>query len=91
MLIKEAILKTLSEFDRPLKTTEITEHIIKNQYYQFNAKNPMVSVSSQLVTLIRDRKNPIGRMRLKNNEYYYYLKEKEHLIDFKKYDYDFYC
>lgn len=80
MTIKEAILKSLGDLERPANSYEITEHILNNKYYEFVGKTPAYTVSAQLGDFIRRGDTRVKRIKQSNRTYLYYLTKNEQNI-----------
>jgi hypothetical protein len=81
MTIKEAILKSLEDIKDLVTYKDVTNHIIKQNYYEFtNAKTPDATISSQLGSFIKDNDNRVKRVKNSQNAYLYYLSKYEENI-----------
>jgi len=81
MTIKEAILKSLRDIQKPAKHSEVCKHIIEKKYYDFGlAKTPCATVSTLLGDFIRKNDSRVKRIKLDATTYSYYLKELENNI-----------
>lgn len=54
---KAAIIKVLSESDRPLHFSEITDQILSREYYQTDGATPSATVSAQITSSIKHEGN----------------------------------
>jgi len=82
MTIKEAILKSLEDLINPQTTQRITEHIFKNDYYDFgDAKTPADTIQARCGDFIRNNDSRVKRVKEKG-AYLYYLAKNEHSVDF---------
>lgn len=82
MTIKEAILKSLSDLQKPLNYMEIHDHIIDKGYYEFKVgKTPPATISAQLGDFIRNGDTRVKRIKGKGGSYLYYLTKDEDVID----------
>ena len=85
MTIKEAILKSLEDLQNMSNNTNIYEHIIKNQYYNFkNAKTPKSTISALLGEFIRNNDTRVKRIKGKSGIFFYYLSKYENDINFEE-------
>jgi hypothetical protein len=83
MTVKDAIVKTLEDFGTPKDSTEITEHILKKEYYKFDAERPSNTVAAQCSGLIRRGDTRVKRIKQKGS-YLYYLTKNESSIEIDK-------
>jgi hypothetical protein len=82
MTIKEAILKSLSDLQKPSKYMEVHDHIISKGYYEFKVgKTPPATISAQLGNFIRNGDSRVKRIKGKGGGYLYYLTKDEGVID----------
>lgn len=82
MTIKEAILKSLEDLIIPVYNTEVYNHIVNKNYYEFlNGKTPASTISAKLGDFIRDGDSRVKRIKRSNGIYYYYLTKNEKEID----------
>lgn len=80
MTIKDAILKSLNDLNTLTKYSEIYEHIIKNNYYDFGlAKTPDSTISALLGDFIRNGDTRVKRIK-QGGTYLYYLTKNEQNI-----------
>ena len=84
MTIKEAILKSLEDLVVPKGSWEITDHILKNEFYKFGGGTPHSTVSAQCGDFIRTGDSRVKRIKDKG-VYYYYLTKNQHSIDIDSY------
>lgn len=77
MTIKEAILKSLDDLKNLATANEIYNHIVKNHYYPFGAKNPLDVMSGNLRLLIKIGDSRIKRIKTAGKTYKYYLTKYE--------------
>jgi len=83
MTIKEAMLRVLDDLKNKANSTEIYEHIIKQNYYSFDkGKTPKSTISAQLGDFIRKNDSRVKRIKGKGGVFYYYLSKYEQDIDF---------
>jgi len=77
MTIKEAILKSLEDSGKPRNYSEVTSHIISNNYYDFKeAKTPTATVSALLGDFVRIGDSRVKRVK-ESGAYFYYLTKNE--------------
>ena len=82
MTIKEAILQSLEDVQRPLTHAEVHEQIIKGSYYNFgSAKTPKATISAQLGDFIRKEDARIKRVKREGGTFAYYLTKYENDIN----------
>ncbi len=80
MTIKEAILKSLDDINALAKYSEIYDHIIQNNYYEFiAAKTPDATISALLGDFIRNGDTRVKRIK-QGGAYFYYLTKNEQNI-----------
>jgi uncharacterized protein len=80
MTIKESILKTLEDIKGLASVAEIYDHILKNNYYSFGAKDPKGVVSGDLREFIFKGDSRIKRTKISKGTYKYYLTKYEHFL-----------
>lgn len=81
MTIKEAILQSLEDIGRPTTYTEVYNHIIKHNYYNFkDNKTPPNTISAQLGRFIRRGDTRVKRIKQAGETYSYYLTKNEENI-----------
>jgi hypothetical protein len=80
MTIKEAIIKSLEDFNRLVNSIEICEHILQKKYSEFGGKTPHATVSAQLGDFIRNGDSRVKRIKQKNGMYSYYLAKNEKFV-----------
>ncbi|MSQ78369.1 MAG: hypothetical protein EXR21_01665, partial [Flavobacteriaceae bacterium] len=82
MTIKEAILKSLEELQRPATYLEVYNQIKAKKYYpHFETKDtPEATVSSQLGDFIRKSDSRVKRIKLPSGTLGYYLTKYEQTI-----------
>jgi hypothetical protein len=84
MTTKEAILKSLDDLKNKVNNSEIYEHIIRRDYYNFgSAKPPKSTISAQLGDFIRKNDSRVKRIKGKSGVFYYYLSKYEDIIEFE--------
>ncbi len=87
MTIKEAILKSLEDLQKPSTHKEVYEHITSQKYYNFEkAQTPAATVSSDLGNFIRKNDQRIKRIKGNGNYYLYYLAKFEENLEIDKMD-----
>lgn len=78
MTIKEAIFKSLEDLKKPVNANEIYQHIVNQNYYQFDkGKTPKNTISAQLGEFIRKNDSRVKRIKGNKNIYLYYLAKYE--------------
>ncbi len=81
MKLKEALLKSLANINKPADYMTVYNHVIEKGYFNFgNSKTPESSVSAQLGQFIRDGDARVNRIKV-NGSYAYYLTENENNIE----------
>ena len=81
MTIKEAILKSLEDINGLTNYSEVCNHIISNNYYDFGAaKTPPATISALLGDFIRLGDTRIKRIKQPGGSYAYYLTKNEQYI-----------
>ena len=81
MTVKEAILKSLEEIGGLTNYSDVTAHIIANNFYDFKeTKTPQATVCAQLGDFIRKGDVRVKRIN-KASSFFYYLAKNEHYID----------
>ena len=82
MTIKEAILKSLEEINKPTIYMDIYNHIEQNKYFDFgNSKTPFLSVSGVLTEFIQKNDTRVKRIKQSGGIYAYYLTKDESNIE----------
>lgn len=80
MTIKEAILKSLEDIGKLTNYTEVTNHIIEKNYYDFkDAKTPSATISALLGDFVRVGDTRVKRIK-QSGAYFYYLTKYEENI-----------
>lgn len=70
MTLKEAILKSLEEINTLTNYTEVYNHIVNHNYYEFGAgKTPTSTVSSLLGDFIRNGDTRVKRIKQDGGTY----------------------
>ena len=83
MTVKEAILISLEELNKPSNYNEIYDNIVVNNYYNFGkSKTPALTISGQLTSFIQKGDNRVKRIKNSNGSYSYYLAKIESSINF---------
>ena len=78
MTIKEAVLKSLEERQKPSTYMDVYTHIEEKKYVDFqNQKTPAMSVSRQLTDYIQKGDTRVKRIKNENGTYEYYLTKNE--------------
>lgn len=81
MTTKEAVLKTLYDTNRLMNYSDVCNHIIQNNYYDFKkAKTPPSTVSALLGDFIRTGDTRVKRIKGEGGTYLYYLTKNEATI-----------
>jgi hypothetical protein len=81
MTLKEAVLKTLGELDKPTIFNDLYKVIVAKNYYDFGvSKTPALSVSGVLTGFIQKGDTRVKRMKQENGTYAYYLTKNEQNI-----------
>lgn len=81
MTLKEAVLKTLGELNKPSIYMDIYNHIEKHNYFDFgNSKTPFLSVSGVLTDFIQKNDTRVKRIKIDGRTYLYYLTKNEQNI-----------
>jgi len=81
MTLKEAVLKSLGELNKPSIYMDIYNHIEKNKYFDFsNSKTPFLSVSGILTDFIQKNDTRVKRIKIDGRTYSYYLTKNEQNI-----------
>nr|WP_315151162.1 hypothetical protein [uncultured Flavobacterium sp.] len=77
MTLKEAILKSLGDIGKLTNYTEVTNHIISKNYYDFKiAKTPSATISALLGDFVRVGDARVKRVK-ESGAYFYYLTKNE--------------
>ena len=88
MTVKEAILKSLNDLQKPANNKDVFKNILQYKYYDFKtAKTPEATISALLGDFIRKNDTRVKRAKAKNGTYFYYLAKLEQDIaidDFNK-------
>ncbi len=81
MTLKEAVLKSLGELNKPSIYLDIYNHIEQNGYFDFgNSKTPFLSVSGVLTDFIQKNDTRVKRIKNDGRTYSYYLTKNEQNI-----------
>lgn len=81
MTIKEAILKSLEDLNKITNYSEVYDHIIKYNYYDFKTgKTPKATISGALGDFIRKGDTRVKRIKDASGNYTYYLTKNEQNI-----------
>jgi len=82
MTIKEAILKSLEDLQKPSNSNDVYHNILKFKYYDFtNAQTPESTISALLGDFIRKNDIRVQRTKAENGRYFYYLAKNEQNIE----------
>ena len=78
MTLKESILLSLEEINKPSTYLDIYNYIIEKKYFDFgNSKTPYLSVSGVLTDFIQKNDSRIKRIKIDGKTYSYYLTKNE--------------
>lgn len=78
MTLKESILLSLEEINKPSTYLDIYNYIIEKKYFDFgNSKTPYLSVSGILTDFIQKNDSRIKRIKTDGKTYSYYLTKNE--------------
>lgn len=77
MTIKEAILKSLEEIQKPIGSYELCDYIMEKKYAEFKGKTPHATVSAHLTDFIYKDDKRIKRVKKVGGNYLYYLAKFE--------------
>jgi hypothetical protein len=81
MTLKEAVLKSLDDINKPSIYMDIYNHIVDRKYYDFgDAKTPHFSVSGILTGFIQKSDTRVKRIKQDGGTYSYYLTKNEQNI-----------
>ncbi len=81
MTLKEAVIKSLEDLNKPSIYMDIYNHIVNNKYFDFgNSKTPYLSVSGVLTDFIQKSDTRIKRIKHQGKTYSYYLAKNEQNI-----------
>ena len=81
MTLKEAVLRSLEELNKPSIYMDIYNHIDENKYFDFgNSKTPFLSVSGVLTDFIQKNDTRVKRIKSEGRTYSYYLTKNEQNI-----------
>ena len=81
MTIKEAILKSMEEIQKPTHYKDILKHIQENKYYDFSgSKTPDLTISGALTGFIQKGDTRVQRIKNDSGKYFYYLTKNEQNI-----------
>lgn len=81
MTLKEAVLKSLGELNKPSIYMDIYNYIEQNRYFDFgNSKTPFLSVSGVLTDFIQKNDTRVKRIKSDGRSYSYYLTKNEQNI-----------
>ncbi|UOE40617.1 hypothetical protein MTP09_12010 [Chryseobacterium suipulveris] len=82
MTIKEAVLKSLEEIQKPIGSFELCDYILSKKYVEFKGKTPHNTVSAHLTDFIYKNDKRIKRVKKQGGNYLYYLsKFEEDIVD----------
>jgi len=78
MTMKEAILKSLDDLQKPSTSMDVYKHIRTNSYYDFGVgKTPEGTISAVLGSFIRNNDARVQRIKKGGSFYFYYLSKHE--------------
>ncbi|MBC7410963.1 MAG: hypothetical protein H7331_00725 [Bacteroidia bacterium] len=78
MTIKEAVLKSLEDIGKPVKATDVFNHIVIKKYFDFGiSKTPTGTISASLGDFIRSGDTRVKRIKQNDKLYTYYLTKNE--------------
>ena len=81
MTLKEAVIKSLGELNKPSIYMDIYSHIEQNKYFDFGiSKTPFLSVSGVLTDFIQKNDTRIKRIKSEGRGYSYYLIKVSELL-----------
>ncbi len=81
MTLKEAVLISLADLDKPATYMDIYNNIVSKQYYDFGtSKTPNMSVSGVLTDFIQRGDTRVKRIKQSGGSYSYYLTKNEQNI-----------
>ena len=81
MTLKEAVLISLADLDKPAIYMDVYNHIVTKQYYDFGtSKTPNMSVSGVLTDFIQKGDARVKRIKQDSGTYSYYLTKNEQNI-----------
>lgn len=84
MTIKEAVLRSLDEIQKPIGSFELCDYILSKKYVEFKGKTPHNTVSAHLTDFIYKNDKRIKRMKKAGGNYLYYLsKFEEFIVDYQ--------
>ena len=87
MTINEAILKSMEDLNRLASSTEIYDHLIENNYYNFKtAKTPERTIAALLGNFIRTGDTRVKRIKKEGRMYLYYLTKNEQDIEIENFE-----
>ena len=82
MTIKEAILKSLEDINGLTNYSDVYEHIVSKNYYDFKeAKTPAATISALLGDFIRNGDTRVKRIKETGGTFSYYLTKNESNLD----------
>lgn len=77
MTIKEAVLKSLDEIQKPIGSFELCDYILSKKYVEFKGKTPHNTVSAHLTDFIYKNDKRVKRIKKQGGNYLYYLSKYE--------------
>lgn len=77
MTIKEAVLKSLDEIQKPIGSFELCDYILSKKYVEFKGKTPHNTVSAHLTDFIYKNDKRVKRVKKQGGNYLYYLSKYE--------------
>lgn len=81
LTVKEAILKSLEEFNQGGTAKEVSKHILDNHYCDFQGKTPEKTIGALLGDFITNGDTRVKRIKNKDNVFIYYLPKNENNVN----------
>jgi hypothetical protein len=86
MTIKEAVLKSLDEIQKPIGSYELCDYILSKEYVEFKGKTPHNTVSAHLTDFIYKNDKRVKRVKKQGGNYLYYLSKYEDIVNVINYN-----
>lgn len=86
MTIKEAVLKSLDEIQKPISSYELCDYILSKEYVEFKGKTPHNTVSAHLTDFIYKNDKRVKRVKKQGGNYLYYLSKYEDIVNVINYN-----